>query len=382
MIFAGDFVPGSTRPLVDHKTTDYIVANLEGPVCSGHLVPINKVGPHLRNDEFDIEGKWAFALANNHMMDFGASGLKATRDFLERKDFSFAGAGDDLAMARAPMRLREGDKIVSIVSCCERQFGITLDSHPGVAEKGFWLLDTIKLEKAKGADFVVVSCHAACEFSYFPSPNIRDFYRLLIDNGADVVHGHHAHVPQGYEIYKGKPIFYGLGNFVVDVDSGWRHRKNARWSLVGYVNFACKPLSCRVEPYGDVPRYIDTYMSLINAPFRDESLYASVWQSIAINMFNEIYKGRPGLSHMKLFSKASFSSRVKTFLKLAYNTFLMTDVRRLAIQKSEELSTWHYFGCESHRDLIDTALGVLTGAIPDLRTVQSESIIKEIDGLQ
>jgi poly-gamma-glutamate synthesis protein (capsule biosynthesis protein) len=63
-----------------------------------------------------------------------------------------------------------------------------------------------------------------------PSPRTKKLYRYIIDLGADVVISHHTHAFSGYEIYKFKPIFYGLGNFIYD----WPGKINERWNK-GYV---------------------------------------------------------------------------------------------------------------------------------------------------
>jgi poly-gamma-glutamate synthesis protein (capsule biosynthesis protein) len=66
------------------------------------------------------------------------------------------------------------------------------------------------------ADYVVVSCHWGIEFVDFPSPNIKRLARQMADAGADIILGHHPHVPQGIEKYKDSIIFYSLGNFLFD----------------------------------------------------------------------------------------------------------------------------------------------------------------------
>ena len=66
------------------------------------------------------------------------------------------------------------------------------------------------------SDVVIVSIHAGVEYTRKPTQEQVDFAHLAIDSGADVVIGHHPHWIQTIEIYKNKPIFYSLGNFVFD----------------------------------------------------------------------------------------------------------------------------------------------------------------------
>ncbi len=66
------------------------------------------------------------------------------------------------------------------------------------------------------AQVVIVSMHAGEEFAAEPNATQRAFARAAIDDGADLVIGHHPHVVQPIETYWGKPIVYSLGNFVFD----------------------------------------------------------------------------------------------------------------------------------------------------------------------
>jgi len=74
-------------------------------------------------------------------------------------------------------------------------------------------------------DMVVVSLHWGSNYCWEPSVKFKQFAKALIDAGVDIIHGHSSHHVQGIEIYKGKPIFYGCGDFVDDyaVDSDYRN---------------------------------------------------------------------------------------------------------------------------------------------------------------
>jgi poly-gamma-glutamate synthesis protein (capsule biosynthesis protein) len=73
----------------------------------------------------------------------------------------------------------------------------------------------IKEAKEK-TDYVLVIVHGGHELWQLPSPRMVETYRFFIDAGADAVVNHHQHCYSGYEVYNGKPIFYGLGNFCFD----------------------------------------------------------------------------------------------------------------------------------------------------------------------
>lgn len=366
MLFAGDFVPQTTVPRLPDFGDQWMVSNLEGPVCAANLPGSPKVGVRLRNEPFVISGRAAFVLANNHMMDFGADGLRQTRKFLSGRGYPCAGAGESEDEARRPMILGECGKKIVVFSCCERQFGAAVGSSGGVAVRGEWLYEAIAAAKAN-AEFVVVSCHCASEFSTAVSPRLQAFYRSLVDAGADVVHGHHAHVPQGWETYRGRPIFYGLGNFAV-VRKNWKGQENGLWSLLAWVDFSGDAPSWRVDPFGEVPSDADAYLMRANLGFERPELLEALWQDSCVRLYHRLYEQQlraPSVSCVPL----SIKDRCRKL------RFLVSDLRRTlfgrempdehSIQRGRIL--YHYFACESHVDVIQTALGVLTGSVPDER---------------
>jgi len=86
-------------------------------------------------------------------------------------------------------------------------------------------LSTVVKAAKENADFVIFSFHWGPNYQWFPDADIRRLARLLIDFGVDLIHGHSSHHIQGIEIYKGKPIFYGMGDFVDDyaIDQTYRN---------------------------------------------------------------------------------------------------------------------------------------------------------------
>ena len=176
----------------DIEATDFIVKNFKKPVVS---------------------------LANNHIMDFGEKGLLDTMECLESAGVSRIGAGYDLKDAVKPVVFNSGDLSVGIFAFQYKKNGIAgkgtagplHDSASGLIRK------TIKKLKKK-VDRVVVVYHGGEEFLHTPMPYNRKQLQKYIDWGADAVVAHHPHTVQGYEFYKGKYIFYSLGNFIFDTD--------------------------------------------------------------------------------------------------------------------------------------------------------------------
>ncbi len=77
------------------------------------------------------------------------------------------------------------------------------------------MLETVR-DLASSSDYVVVNIHWGIEYQSKHGQIQQDLAHKLVDAGADAIIGHHPHVVQGSEVYKGKPIFYSLGNFIFD----------------------------------------------------------------------------------------------------------------------------------------------------------------------
>lgn len=380
MILAGDIVPLRANVNIPFMGDEFVLANLEAPVMNHALTPIKKAGPSLWSLPFALKGRWAFALANNHMMDYGCEGLKQTLSFLDGFGCAYAGAGESVQEARQPMTFREGGK--QIFSCCEKQFGIAGHRQCGVAEKGLWLVDAIAKARRNGAQCIIVSCHAAAELSPFPSPDMQDFYRFLVDAGADVVHGHHSHVPQGYEEYHGRLITYGLGNFVVDQNAGWQSNPNYLWSLLIHINFDGPRLVWHVEKHGIVPTGADDYMNIVNKVIGNRRLLEGVWQEIATRLLELDYAPMMRLPPTCGFCQGKGLGSMTRDVVTCFRRIAKKIMGRTAGNLDEVRLFWHYFACESHREAIETSLGVMSGAIEDLRTPETKRLVERIGGIQ
>lgn len=154
-------------------------------------------------------------LANNHIMDFGETGLLDTIRGLDREHLHCAGAGNNLAMARRPAVVeRNGAKVAFLAYSLTQPLEFFAgESRAGTAPgySRYFREDIIKARSA--ADYVVVSFHWGGEGLSAPRQYQVEAARSAIDAGADVIIGHHPHVLQGIERYGRGVIFYSLGNF-------------------------------------------------------------------------------------------------------------------------------------------------------------------------
>jgi len=112
-----------------------------------------------------------------------------------------------------PLILEHCGKKIGVINACEHEFSIADNEHGGSNALDLINMQEDITEVRKEADFVVLILHGGIEQYHYPTPRMKRWYRHFVDLGADAVVNHHQHCINGYEVYKGKPIFYGLGNF-------------------------------------------------------------------------------------------------------------------------------------------------------------------------
>lgn len=202
------------------KGCTHAIVNLESPVTN-HDKPIVKDGPSLKNDVkvFDIIKHCGFdtvALANNHLKDYGFQGIIDTLLQCKINNINYIGAGNTVVEARQPLVYTEGGLKVGVLNVCEHESSIATNMSAGAAPVDLANLFYDIKELRKQVDKVIIIIHGGCEHYQLPTPRMKRDYHLIIDFGADVIVNHHQHCYSGYEIYNGKLIFYGLGNFFFD----------------------------------------------------------------------------------------------------------------------------------------------------------------------
>lgn len=215
--FLGDVVLDKAYT-VNLSLQDFIF-NLEHPLsCEG--IPVkNKV--NICADKSYIEetfGKLPLAvnLANNHIGDYGDSAFVKTIDFLVNNNIAYFGAGNEENNFNNPAIVNFEEKRIALLgySCptTNAVFGNNVSNGSAFLDQNKILLDiNYCLSKV---DFIVVNLHWGDEDVRYPKPKDVQKARMFIDAGADLIIGHHAHVIQSIEKYKGKNIFYGLGHFL------------------------------------------------------------------------------------------------------------------------------------------------------------------------
>jgi poly-gamma-glutamate capsule biosynthesis protein CapA/YwtB (metallophosphatase superfamily) len=229
----------------------------------------------LRNSNFGV-----VSIAGNHCMDWGTEALLETVGHLQAQELAVVGAGANIRAARRPVVRQVGDTRVVFLAYCSI---LPMDywaeeNRAGCAPMRAWthyeqiehdqpgtpcrihtyarhddleaMREDIRAARSM-ADVVVVSIHWGIHF--IPAV-IADYQREVghaaIDAGADVILGHHAHILKGVEVFRGRPIFYSLGNFAVDLRMDKAHAESKSFREIQTLN----------------PNWIPDFESLYNFP--------------------------------------------------------------------------------------------------------------------
>jgi poly-gamma-glutamate capsule biosynthesis protein CapA/YwtB (metallophosphatase superfamily) len=234
---------GDVLPLL--LSADLRVINLECAI-TGHRRPWSRTPKvfHFRADPVAVEVLRAArvdacSLANNHTLDFEERGLLDTLDNLEAAGIRYAGAGRDAEEAGRPVLLDGGIALVAFTDN-EPPFAagpdrpgtnyLPVSTEPAVLRR---VEEAMGAAREAGARTVIFSNHWGPNMVARPPEAFRRFARAVVDLGADVYYGHSAHVFQGVEVYRGRPILYDTGDFIDDyaVDPDLRNDRSFLFRL-------------------------------------------------------------------------------------------------------------------------------------------------------
>lgn len=370
IIFAGDLVPydrtktlfleketgflfGGVVPII--KAADYSVVNFEAPVVIHKGSPIKKSGPHLSSSFQTMEvvkevGFNMITLANNHFRDQGQIGVKDTLDSAKKLGLDYVGGGENLVEASKTRMVSIKDSKFAFLNFCEQEYSIASTDHGG--SNPYDVINITKaIQEAKiVADYIILIIHGGIEHYQLPSPRMKKEYRFFVDAGADAVINHHQHCFSGYEIYKGKPICYGLGNFCFDRAA---YRNNGMWDM-GYMvrlTFAEEQIKLNILPYsqcGEEPNvklleegaFDEKIAELNDILSSDDRLMAEYYNLVAS-------KQKKMLSQMNAFGNTIFD-------KLYKKGYLgrLHKIKRVYVIKD-------LLYCESHLDVLKNSMNYL-----------------------
>jgi poly-gamma-glutamate synthesis protein (capsule biosynthesis protein) len=170
-------------------------------------------------------------LANNHVLDWGCGGLHETLATLRSAGIRTAGAGASLEEAAAPavFDVIGGGRVLVFAGALTTS-GVPREWAAGGDRPGVWLLPADPAEAMKQVapriaavrgprDRVVFSAHWGGNWGYHVPPGEVELAHALIDGaGVDLIHGHSSHHPKGIEVYRGRLVLYGCGDFLTDYE--------------------------------------------------------------------------------------------------------------------------------------------------------------------
>lgn len=202
------------------KEADGVFLNLEGPVTAKgsnvgsrfSFAMDEKILPALAEHNIKM-----VSFANNHVGDRSTSGFLDTLANLRKNNIPFTGAGNNLDEVSQPKIITLQGLNIGFIGCTDvgPDWLKATTTNPGVLLCSNPNLSTIITQARDQVDFLVFSAHWGAE--YHPrSARQQTLAHMVIDAGADMVIGHHPHVVEETETYKGKFIAYSLGNFIFD----------------------------------------------------------------------------------------------------------------------------------------------------------------------
>lgn len=288
------------------QNADISLVNLEAPATSSSD-KILKSGPSLRMNPYILSnvsqiGFNGVTLANNHIMDFGLEGLMDTLSGTKDLGLLTCGAGLNIHEAIQPIIIQRPDGLkIFIFSFCEKEFGVSDENTPGSA----WISHSSALSEVEkcrdSADFILVIAHGGLECIPLPPPERQAQLRQFIDVGADMVIGHHPHVPQGWEKYNGGYVFYSTGNFIFD-DLGGPHYPETEWGFMIQLRFDSKKIidlgliltenkkgTVKLIEDGSSLKNKIEYLNVLSDILQGPELYCQYWQEIAIRRYYDQY---------------------------------------------------------------------------------------------
>ena len=336
--------------LIDNiKDKDLHITNLECPLTNSEA-PILKLGPSLKADPTLIKGlKHTLVdiacLANNHISDYGDQGVIDSIELCHSNGIKTVGGGKNIKDASTTLFVSVKGKSIAIINVAEHEFTIASEERAGANPLDIIQnFHAIKDARSK-ADIVILIIHGGNEYYQLPSPRVVEMYRFLAEAGADVVIGHHPHVYSGYELYKGVPIFYSIGNFFF----GWDviRPDNEYIGLLLLLDFDEKgSLTFEIKPFyqskpgigfkvmeGEEKQKILDHVAQLSSIISDKKKLEKEWQNFLNAKQVQYYNNMYGLN------------------KITRRLVKVPVFKQFILSKRRNLMLLNMIDCEAHRDV-------------------------------
>lgn len=229
---------GSSSKILESTADDILIGNLETTITDSTRKYPGKTFNYKMLPKYQgslkIAGFHYLSLANNHILDFGEKGLRDTIKNLDEMRIKHSGAGRNILEARKAVFIRKRGIKIGFLSAADHY----AEWEASKNKAGIWYIpiregmnkywhEAVEIveETKKKCDFLIFSLHWNYNYVDKIERVFKDFARLLIDHGVNVIHGHSPHHLLPYEKYHGGYIFYSLGDFIDDyaVDKKYRN---------------------------------------------------------------------------------------------------------------------------------------------------------------
>ena len=308
IIFASDFAPiRNFAPLLAEnpaavygdvaeylKSGAYNIVNLESPLCNmGSFIA--KSGAAFTGELYHIDslkaGNFhAAVLANNHTFDSRLEGFLATREVLKNNQITPVGAGEKIDEARQILAFEVNNTRCALFTISEGEDML----GAGIGKYGVrpWEPEVLaeEIRRARSEyDVIIISAHCGLEFQPYPSIYVYDAFQLWAEAGADVIIGHHPHVPQGMTVFGKTPAYFSLGNFIFYQPNNLYYRKIgymvelevANGSLINHKAVPYRITDGGVELLkGEMTDDFAELFSQLSQPLQSRSEAEKAWQAV------------------------------------------------------------------------------------------------------
>jgi poly-gamma-glutamate synthesis protein (capsule biosynthesis protein) len=231
---SADYIWGDSLHELEEAQVGLRIVNLETAITAAET-PWPEKGIHYRMHPRNVccltaAKISACALANNHVLDWGYDGLSETLETLNAAGIAHAGAGNNVEQAMQPAVFNmAGNSRLLLFSFGSRTSGIPQDWQATTTSPGVNLLDDLSEAAAarvadqmrahqQPGDLIVASIHWGSNWGYEIPRDQVVFARRLIEEGIAIVHGHSSHHVKAMEVFKGRLILYGCGDFLTDYE--------------------------------------------------------------------------------------------------------------------------------------------------------------------
>jgi poly-gamma-glutamate synthesis protein (capsule biosynthesis protein) len=276
--------------------------------------------------------------------------LSQTLKLLGEHSIRSVGAGMSVEEAHRPLIIDLNGVRIGIVNFSEGEDLTAAVSGPGVfgwdIDKVVEIVRSIRPE----VNIILVVCHGGVEYIPFPPPYLAEAFRRIAEAGADLVIGHHAHVPQGVQFRRGVPICYSLGNFVFYQETDLFYRKlgylvkagvsRAGLAHIQLVPYEIGPECLRLLRGGESALFFDS-LKKVSLPLADPEGIAEAWHGFLRwyglrGFYNEIAMIREKMDQEPAKGAAMLRNRITTMQHSRHWIDAMTRIMDGTIDESPQ----------------------------------------------